>query len=47
MLHAAIQKLHGLYRCCFEVVTPKCAKQVLLNIHAAFGKRLLGGRIFD
>src|SRR5579864_4466982 len=40
-------KLRGLYRCCFEVVTPKCSERVLPDIHWAFGKRLPEGRIFD
>src|SRR5258708_39144716 len=33
MVHAAKDKLCGLYLRCFEVVTPNCAERVLLDIH--------------
>jgi hypothetical protein len=47
MVHAAKKKSCGLYLSCIEVVTPKCAMQVLPDIHWAFGKRLPEERIFD
>jgi len=33
MVHAAKDKLCGLYLRCFEVVTPNCVEGVLLDIH--------------